>query len=72
MDPDKLPEVFPPFLPKLTAEQKAADTFTLVLDLDETLVHYFEVRLFHSDSRIRPFSGPSRCRKVSPRNEQNL
>ncbi len=31
----------PPYLPKLE-ESKAASTYTLILDLDETLVHYSE------------------------------
>jgi TFIIF-interacting CTD phosphatase-like protein len=34
---DSLPLVEPPFLPKATPYQ-----YTLVLDLDETLVHYYE------------------------------
>ncbi|OMJ68664.1 hypothetical protein SteCoe_33822 [Stentor coeruleus] len=34
----ELPNVYPPYLPSLKS-----GTFTLVLDLDETLVHYFEV-----------------------------
>ena len=32
----------PPYLPKLDAEREGS-TYTLILDLDETLVHYFEV-----------------------------
>jgi len=31
-----------PFLPPLTEEEKET-TYTLVLDLDETLVHYFDL-----------------------------
>jgi len=34
----------PPYLPKLE-ETKGNSTYTLILDLDETLVHYFEVFL---------------------------
>ena len=38
---EPLPLVDAPYLPAITDERK----FTLVLDLDETLVHYFEVSL---------------------------
>ena len=36
-----LPKVFPPFLPALEEDKK--DTYTLVLDLDETLIHNVDV-----------------------------
>ena len=39
---DDLPKVFPPFLPPLSPEEQES-TYTLVLDLDETLVHYFDM-----------------------------
>lgn len=39
---DMLEAVDPPYLPPLTDEQQKR-TYTLVLDLDETLVHYFEI-----------------------------
>jgi len=39
-----LPKVFPPFLPPLEGEAKTT-TYTLVLDLDETLIHNVEVSL---------------------------
>ena len=38
-----LPKVSPPFLPALEGEAKQ-HTYTLVLDLDETLIHNVEVR----------------------------
>lgn len=38
---EPLPLVDPPYLPPL---KDPANTYTLVLDLDETLVHYFEVK----------------------------
>ena len=41
---DDLPEVTEPFLPPL--EEGEEDVYTLVLDLDETLVHYFDVSHF--------------------------
>lgn len=41
-DGDPLPEVHPPFLPKLEGEN-TNEIYTLALDLDETLVHYFEM-----------------------------
>jgi hypothetical protein len=37
-----LGSVAPPYLPKLS-EVDLANTYTLILDLDETLVHYSEV-----------------------------
>jgi predicted enzyme involved in methoxymalonyl-ACP biosynthesis len=39
---DKLPTVETPYLPPLQGE-RAAGTYTLVLDLDETLVHFEDV-----------------------------
>ena len=36
-----LPKVYPPFLPPLEEDQKG--TYTLVLDLDETLIHNVDV-----------------------------
>ena len=39
---EALPPVQAPYLPPLTKEEEKT-RFTLVLDLDETLVHYFEV-----------------------------
>jgi Dullard-like phosphatase family protein len=41
-DNEELQIIDPPYLPPLT-EKEQAKTFTLVLDLDETLAHYFEV-----------------------------
>ena len=41
-DGDPLPEVHAPYLPKLEGEN-ASEIYTLALDLDETLVHYFEM-----------------------------
>jgi len=39
-----MPEVKEPFLPPLEPEV-VANTYTLVLDLDETLIHFFEKEL---------------------------
>jgi len=44
--------VFPPFLPPLSPEEQES-TYTLVLDLDETLVHYFDMGV-DSHFLIRP------------------
>jgi CTD small phosphatase-like protein 2 len=44
-----LPPVDPPYLPKA----KDPEAYTLVLDLDETLVHYYENN-GESKFRIRP------------------
>lgn len=41
-DHEELQVVDPPYLPPLT-EKEQAKTYTLVLDLDETLAHYFEI-----------------------------
>mmetsp|Transcript_4980 Transcript_4980/g.4226 ORF Transcript_4980/g.4226 Transcript_4980/m.4226 type:complete len:208 (+) Transcript_4980:755-1378(+) len=39
---EELQVIDPPYLPPLTEKQQAK-TYTLVLDLDETLAHYFEI-----------------------------
>ena len=39
---EQLSVVVPPYLPELPADKKN-NTYTLVIDLDETLVHYEEV-----------------------------
>jgi len=63
----------PPYLPKLT-EVKEDATYTLILDLDETLVHYFEVQ--DSYSRIvgkrRKIPYSARDRSVPKRNVKVL
>ena len=41
-----LPVVEPPYLPPLPTALDKENTYTLVLDLDETLIHYFEVLFF--------------------------
>ena len=41
-----LPKVFPPFLPALEGEKKNS-IYTLVLDLDETLIHNVDVRFIN-------------------------
>lgn len=41
----------PPFLPKLDEIKKSA-TYTLILDLDETLVHYFEVTQYNKKQQL--------------------
>ncbi len=43
-----------------------------MLDLDETLVHYFEVRETNVDPRGRALLGETRRRAVSVGNEQNI
>ena len=42
-----------PFLPALSPEEKD-NTYTLVLDLDETLIHYFEMGGDRGHFLIRP------------------
>lgn len=42
LGPMTLPPVKPPFLPPLPEDVKNS-TYTLVLDLDETLIHFFDV-----------------------------
>lgn len=41
MDDDELPDVFPPYLPPVTKDTKP---YCLVLDLDETLIHFVDER----------------------------
>ena len=41
IDLDELPRVVSPYLPGVT-EFEQTNMYTLVLDLDETLIHYFE------------------------------
>lgn len=41
-DGNELEVIDPPYLP-LLSEAEQAKTYTLVLDLDETLAHYFEI-----------------------------
>lgn len=41
-DGEELEVIDPPYLPLLSNEEQAK-TYTLVLDLDETLAHYFEI-----------------------------
>ncbi|TNV71088.1 hypothetical protein FGO68_gene3063 [Halteria grandinella] len=41
-DPDQLPSVQAPYLPAVSDYQQS-QMYTLVLDLDETLIHYFEM-----------------------------
>lgn len=41
-DDEELQVIDPPYLPPLT-EKEQAKTYTLVLDLDETLAHYHEI-----------------------------
>lgn len=41
-----LPKVYPPFLPPLEGEGKNT-IYTLVLDLDETLIHNVDVRILN-------------------------
>lgn len=50
---DSLPVVHPPFLPKLSSSEEES-TYTLVLDLDETLIHYFEMGSEGGHFLIRP------------------
>jgi len=45
--------VHPPFLPKLPLNEEGK-TYTLVLDLDETLIHYFEMGSEGGHFLIRP------------------
>ena len=45
--------VYPPFLPKLSPRHEKS-TYTLVLDLDETLIHYFEMGSEGGHFLIRP------------------
>jgi len=49
-----LPKVFPPFLDPLPADQQ--DRYTLVLDLDETLIHNIEVRIIMQSSNRKATS----------------
>lgn len=39
---ESLPEVFPPYLPE---KEDDGRIYTLVLDLDETLIHFEDVRI---------------------------
>eukprot|EP00347_Sterkiella_histriomuscorum_P018948 403343543 len=50
---DYLPVVYPPYLPPLSLRQQDK-TYTLVLDLDETLIHYFEMGAEGGHFLVRP------------------
>lgn len=50
---DNLPAVYAPYLPPLTLRQQEK-MYTLVLDLDETLIHYFEMGSEGGHFLIRP------------------
>jgi hypothetical protein len=62
-----------PYLPPLPIEDKYT-TYTLVLDLDETLVHYvkkYEI-FINLDWRTRRIISTSWCRSIYSRNGQVL
>jgi hypothetical protein len=54
---DELPPVKAPYLP-LLSDREQLKTYTLVLDLDETLIHYFEMGGVDGGGHflIRPFA----------------
>lgn len=54
---DELPPVKAPYLPPLS-DREQTRTYTLVLDLDETLIHYFEMGGVDGGGHflIRPFA----------------
>jgi len=69
---EPLPLVEPPYLPP---PKEGQSQFTLVLDLDETLVHYFEVRvrfLTRVDRNRGQLFGKAWLRQVPQRHERDL
>jgi CTD small phosphatase-like protein 2 len=46
----------PPYLPPLPDDEKRLTTFTLALDLDETLVHFQETEEGGGQFLIRPYA----------------